>query len=246
MAAPVDHVVAGHHPDPDVRRLGARHGGLGLVARRVDHPDQARHLQVDDVGEQVAVRVEAGRVDVAHGGGHHPLARRPPSAPCSRCARWLRSASHGTAPAVDSAGRGAVHHRRRRALDEAAHDRPARTVHRRVERRPSACTSGRTAGWPAGAAARGCRRCPARPCAPSTSSAPSVGSPTTLPSTSLASLATRYGRIASSIVADAPAAWWTCAVEPVARCRRSCSGRWGRPPRPRSSGSSSACRSCRS
>ena len=41
---------------------------------------------------------------------------------------------------------------------------------------------------------------------PRTSSAPSVGSPTTLPLTSLASFATRNGRIASSIVFVLPAA----------------------------------------
>src|SRR5215207_10980816 len=42
--------------------------------RRVHHPDQAGHPQLGDVPEQVAVRIESGRVDVPGGGGHHPLA----------------------------------------------------------------------------------------------------------------------------------------------------------------------------
>ena len=49
-------VVAGHHPDPDVRGLGPGDRSLGLGARRIDHPDQTRHLQTGHVGEQVTVR----------------------------------------------------------------------------------------------------------------------------------------------------------------------------------------------
>ena len=39
-------VVAGDHPDPDVGRLGLGHCRLGLGPGRVDHPDQAGHLEV--------------------------------------------------------------------------------------------------------------------------------------------------------------------------------------------------------
>ena len=49
---------------------------------------------------------------------------------------------------------------------------------------------------------------------PRTSRAPSVGSPTTLPSTSLASLVIRNGRIAASIVFVLPAAWCTSPSRP--------------------------------
>lgn len=49
---------------------------------------------------------------------------------------------------------------------------------------------------------------------PSTSRAPSVGSPTTLPSASFASLAMMYGKIAFSMLAEVPAAWWTVPSRP--------------------------------
>ncbi len=53
-----DDIVPGHHADDDVGRLGAGDRVLGLVPRRVDHPDQAGQLQFRDVAEQVAGRVE--------------------------------------------------------------------------------------------------------------------------------------------------------------------------------------------
>ena len=49
---------------------------------------------------------------------------------------------------------------------------------------------------------------------PSTSRAPSVGSPTTLPFSSLASLVMMYGRMASSIESEVPAACCTCPSRP--------------------------------
>ena len=66
-----DHVVAGDHPHADVRLLGVGHRLLGLGARRVDHPDEARDLEAVDVAEQVAVGVERRRVEVAEARGHH-------------------------------------------------------------------------------------------------------------------------------------------------------------------------------
>ena len=45
---------------------------LGLGARRVDHPDQARHLEPLDVGQQIAVGVERRRIEVTEAGRHHP------------------------------------------------------------------------------------------------------------------------------------------------------------------------------
>ena len=47
---------------------------LGLGPGRIDHPDQAGHLQVGHVLEQVSLGIEGGAIDVPPGGGHHPLA----------------------------------------------------------------------------------------------------------------------------------------------------------------------------
>ena len=66
-----DDVVAGDHPYADVRFLGVCDGGLRFFAGRVDHRDQACHLEVLHVVEQVAVGVEHGRVQIAIAGGHH-------------------------------------------------------------------------------------------------------------------------------------------------------------------------------
>ena len=72
-----DDVVARHHPHPDVRRLRVGDGGLRLLARRIDHADEARHLQALDQGEQIAVRVEAGGIEIAKRTGHDPQAPPP-------------------------------------------------------------------------------------------------------------------------------------------------------------------------
>ncbi len=55
--------------------LGAGHRGRGFVPGRVNHGDQAGHLQLGDVAEQVAGGVEAAGVEIPGGGGHHPLVR---------------------------------------------------------------------------------------------------------------------------------------------------------------------------
>ena len=99
---PGDDVIAGHHPHPDVRLLGVGDRGLGLLARRVDHPDQAGHLQVLDQGEQIAVRVEAGRVEIPDGAGHDPQARLSIRWTCCS-ARCLSASSQGTLVPLASA-----------------------------------------------------------------------------------------------------------------------------------------------
>ena len=53
--------------------LGVPDGRLGLVAGRVDHGDERRHLEIGDVAEQVALGVERGGVEVAEGRRHHPV-----------------------------------------------------------------------------------------------------------------------------------------------------------------------------
>ena len=153
---------------------------------RVDHPDQAGHPQLGDVGEQVTGRVEARRVQITHGGRHHPpalafhalhlvwAARSSPASqgtPCLPPGRWRPAPSP-----------------RARALHEAPHDRPSRRVGGRVE-----------GGHQLVGRVERQRGQPGQPLAGGVDvqaglvaqheQAPSVGSPTTLPSTSLASLA---------------------------------------------------------
>ena len=69
-----DDVVAGHHAYPDVGLGGGLHGRLGGLPRRVDHADQAGQLEAGDPAEQVALRIEGRRVEVAVGAGHDPQA----------------------------------------------------------------------------------------------------------------------------------------------------------------------------
>ena len=125
-------VVAGDHPHPDVRVLGVPNSRLGFLARWVDHRDQGRHFQIRDVAQQVAGRVEGGRIDIPEGRGHHPvtLVLHPEHG-------ILRPLPQGGVPrhasAVGESGCRAAHHGRRGALHEAAHHVPAGPVGGRVE-----------------------------------------------------------------------------------------------------------------
>src|ERR1700760_1086616 len=56
-------------PTPPIPSIRAPRRG-GLFAGWIDHADQAGHLQVGDITEQVAVRVEPGRVEIPGRGGH--------------------------------------------------------------------------------------------------------------------------------------------------------------------------------
>ena len=98
-----DHVVTRHHPHADVGCLRVGDRALRLVTRRVEHADEARHLELDDVGEQVAVGVEVGRVEVAVGRGHHPKALCPPSGSRAHRPAASASSSHGMLVAPDIA-----------------------------------------------------------------------------------------------------------------------------------------------
>ena len=126
-------VVPGDHPDPDVRGLGSFHRRLGLLPGRVDHADQAGHLQAGDVAEQVTTGVELGRVEIADRGGHHPpaLALHPLHVLRVRLCQGLIP---GKARRPGQRRSGPVHHRGRGALDEAADHRPPRGVGGRAER----------------------------------------------------------------------------------------------------------------
>ena len=53
-SCPGDDVVAGDHAHLDVGGLGVAHRRLRLLTGRVDHADQAGHLQRLDQGQQVA------------------------------------------------------------------------------------------------------------------------------------------------------------------------------------------------
>ena len=69
-----DGVVAGDHPDLDAGGLCLGDGVAGLGARRVDDPDDGQELEVADQWQEVGVRVERGRIEVALAGGHDPQA----------------------------------------------------------------------------------------------------------------------------------------------------------------------------
>ena len=205
-----DHVVARDHADPDAGLL-ARRGRPPRTPRGEDRPWRRCDAisQLGDVAEQVTLGVEGRRVEVADGRGHHPLplALHAGITASSRPLLQALVPRHAAAPGRRS--RGPLHHRRRRALDEAADHVVAGGVGRRVERRHQLVGGverqrgqprQRLPGWLSMSSPALCAR---------TSSAPSVGSPTTLPSTSLASLAMMYGMTASSGAASLPAAWWT-------------------------------------
>ena len=67
-------VVAGDHPDLDAGRPGRGDGCLGGGPWRVDDPDQGEQLQIGHQREQVGAGVERGRVEVLARGGQHPQA----------------------------------------------------------------------------------------------------------------------------------------------------------------------------
>ncbi len=119
-------VVAGDHPDPDVRRLGLGHCGLGLGPGRVDHPDQRGHLELLNVGQEIALGIEPDQVEVTLGGGHDPL-----TGPGHALDIGLRPVGEFGVPRDRRPGRersrGPLHHGRRGALDETAHD--GATIH---------------------------------------------------------------------------------------------------------------------
>ena len=126
-------VVAGHHAHADVGALRVAHGRLGLLARRVDHADDRRQLEVGDVAQEVALGVERGRVQVADGRGHHPVALAG-HADHGVVRLLLEGVVQRHGLAVGEGARGAVEHGRRRALDEAAHHALARGVGGGAER----------------------------------------------------------------------------------------------------------------
>ena len=183
------HVVAGDHAHPDAGALRVVDRRHRRVAGWVDHGDDRRHLELGDVAQQVPVRVERIGVEITEGGRHHPL-------PLTLHAgdRIVGALGQGLVPR----DAGPVRPRRRRSghdggsrpFDEAAHHRPACAVRGRVERRHQLVGGvERQRGHTRGTSSRVASMSSPALWA-STSRAPSVGSPMTLPSTSLASLAT--------------------------------------------------------
>ena len=183
------HVVAGDHAHPDAGLLGVVDGRQRRLAGRVDHGDDRRHLEVGDVAEQVALGVEGGGVEVAERRGHHPLplalhagdgvlgpllqALVPGHAGCR--------GERAVAARLITAGAAPFTKQRTTSL--------ARRVGGGVEGRHQLVGGverqrGRDAGTSLRLASMSSPALWAR-----TSRAPSVGSPTTLPFTSLASLA---------------------------------------------------------
>ena len=199
-----DDVVPCDHPHADVRRLRVGNGRLRLLARRVDHGHEARHLELLHVAEQVAVRIEARDVEVAEGGGHHAQAGllHPLHV---LLGPLLEIVVPGDALAVGARGRHATHHRGRRTLDEAAHDVVAGASLAWLKVAISLYVGSNGSVARRGSCSRVASIDSPALCA-STRSAPSVGSPTTLPSTAWSGCATNIGRIASWIVLELPAA----------------------------------------
>jgi hypothetical protein len=116
-----DDVVAGHHAHADVGRRGLLHGLLRLVARRIEHADEARDLEVGDLRQQVAVGIEALGIEVADGRGHDTQA--------------VALHAGDVLTAVGGSRSGPLEHGRRRALHVHAHDVVAGAVRLAVERR---------------------------------------------------------------------------------------------------------------
>ena len=123
---PGGHVVAGDHPHPDLGALGVLDGRLGLVAGRVDHGDEGRHLEVGDVAQQVAFGVERGGVEIAERRRHHamPLTLH---ADDGVVGLLLQGVVPGHAGAGGEGAGGAAHDGGGRPLHEAAHHLLART-----------------------------------------------------------------------------------------------------------------------
>ena len=123
---PGGHVVAGDHAHPDVGALGIPDGRLGLVAGRVDHGDEGRHLEIGDVAQQVAFGIEGGGVEIAEGRRHHAM-----SFALHAGDGVLRPLLQRVVPRHAGAGgegaRRAAHHGGRRPLHEAAHHASCRT-----------------------------------------------------------------------------------------------------------------------
>ena len=128
------HVVAGDHADTDVSSLSGGDGGLRFSPGRVDHADEARHLQAGNVSEQVTVGVEDAAIEVTGRGGHDPMAGAlHPFHFGRRTLDVLRAPRNGAG--AGQYARRPIHHRRRRTFDEATHHGPAVAIDRVIERR---------------------------------------------------------------------------------------------------------------
>ena len=118
-----DGVVAGDHPHLDPRGLRLRDRILGGGARRVDDADEGQHRQLLHVAEQVGVRIEAVRIEVAPRRCQHaqPLLAEP--LVLGLVAFLHRVVDRDRAQVVRGQGRGrAGEHLVRRAFHEAADD----------------------------------------------------------------------------------------------------------------------------
>ncbi len=69
-----DRVVAGDHPHLDAGAVALGDGRLGLGAWRIDDADHGQEREVLDELDQVAVRIERGRIEVTPRHHHDPLA----------------------------------------------------------------------------------------------------------------------------------------------------------------------------
>ena len=121
-------MVAGDHADADAGVLAEGDGVLGLLARRVDDPDQRQQLEIADQRQEVARRVEGSGVEVAPGDGEHPHALC--GQPVVLGEDLIRRATHRRRRAlgVQIAGR-ARQQDVGRSLDEAPNDLPAPVLH---------------------------------------------------------------------------------------------------------------------
>ena len=122
-------VVAGDHADADARLLAERDRVPGLLAGRVDDPDEREQRQVLHLRRADRRRDRSGRVEVPRGDGEHaqPLAGEAVVLGQHALAAVRRRAvrSRPASRIVRRAGEQHVG----RALDEAAHDFPARLLH---------------------------------------------------------------------------------------------------------------------
>ena len=126
-------VVAGDHAHLDARAVALGDGRLGLGARRIDDADHGQEREILHLVNQVALRIESSRVEVAPCHDHDALARCGYALVFRERRPGLLLSAHQDLAFRRPERVAARDEHIGRALDEAAHDRLALFVGHVVE-----------------------------------------------------------------------------------------------------------------